>query len=437
MQQNNRVFAAIALAVFVFVSLFSTGCAASGSAAPTTAPVAAAEATPTSEPTPTPSPSPIPAPALSIDQKKMMVWMGEDYIGYVPASLTLFYAERNGEGRLIWATKEPSATQGVFDFYEVFNRQLLLQITVPMDDQLKANSNTYVKYISQFGESFSDYTFIASGKLFEIDEFLARNKLSTGEIVNPYAAISSYVEEESYGLYPWSKEKLLSAYVDSTPTQYLLPFWEYVPNAVTPADFDNPPTPAPAATPMPALSREQAVLLLGIDDDFELGYLFGQISVYYYMLNGSKRIIWALDYYGTPQGTIDAHSLFNGEYLFSYYLDPENAPANLSYTEVFKYYSACSPMLEGVHLLGSGTLADLIVNYRDWEIPYNGNALLDQVQNDSWYDWEAFDADMQIPLLKDELIDLYLELTPPEYIPPFWEYVPNTTPLDVFSTPAP
>ncbi len=437
MQLNTRFFAAIALAVFLSTSLISFGCAVSSPAAPTAAPEATVEATQTSEPTPSPTPSPVPAPVLTVDQKKMMVWMGEDYSGYVPASLTLFYAERNGEGRLIWATKEPSATQGVFSFYEVFNRQLLLQITVPMDDQLKANPNTYTKYISQLGESFSDYTFIASGKLFEIDELFTKNKLSTGGVVDPYAAISSYIEEETFGLYPWSKEKLLSAYVDSTPTQYLLPFWEYVPNAVTPADFDNPPTPAPAATPMPALSREQAVLLLGIDDDFKEGYLFGQISVYYYLLNGSKRIIWAVDYYGTPEGTTDARSLFNGEYLFSYCIDWETAPTNLSYTEVYKYYSACSPTLEGVHLLGSGTLADLIVNYRDWEIPYNGNELLDKVQNDSWYDWDAYYADMEVPLLRDELIDLYLELTPPEYIPPFWEYVPNTTALDVFATPAP
>ena len=238
-------------------------------------------------------------------------------------------------------------------------------------------------------------------------------------------------------MYPLTKEKLLSAYIDSTPTEYLLPFWEYVPGAVKPDNFDNLPSPTPAATPVPALSREQAVLLLGVDDDFEEGYLFSQITMYYYLQNGSKRIIWAVDYYGTPAGTTDAHSLFNGEYLFSYYIDDETAPANLSYMDVWKYYSACSPMLEGVHLLGSGTLSELIVNYRDWDIAYNGNELLDKVQNDSWYDWDAFSADMEIPLLKDELIDLYLELTPPEYIPPFWEYVPNTTALDVFATPAP
>ncbi|MEN6418670.1 MAG: hypothetical protein ABFC73_07080 [Clostridiaceae bacterium] len=435
MQLKSRFVAAVALAVFVSASVFSAGCAANDGAAPTATPEATAEATPASEPTPTPSPEP--APTLSDEQKKMMVWMGEDYSGYAPTTIILFYAETNGEGRLIWAIKEPNATQGVFDFYEAFNHQLLFQVTVPMDDQLKANPNTYTKYISQLGKSFSNYTFIASGKLFDIDQVYLENSLYFYEISAPCMTLYSYIDEESYGVYPWTKEKMLEAYIGVTPTQYLLPFWEYVPGAVKPASFDNPPSPTPTATPMPSLSREQTIELLGIDDDFEAGYLFGQISVYYYLLNGSKRIIWAVDYYGTPNGTTDVHSLFNGEYLFSYYIDQETAPANLPCMDVWKYYSACSPMLEGVHLLGSGTLADLIVNYRDWEIPYNGNELLDKVQNDSWYDWDAYYADMEVPLLKDELIDLYLELTPPEYIPPFWEYVPGAVTPDALFTPAP
>ncbi|MEN6339781.1 MAG: hypothetical protein ABFD03_06610 [Clostridiaceae bacterium] len=407
------------------------------SAVPAATPEIAAVLTPTSEPTPTPTPSPVPTPTLTDEQKKIMIWMGEDYSGYAPTNIILFYAEFNGEGRLIWAIKEPSATQGVFNFYEAFNRQLLFQVTVPMEDQLKANPNTSTKYISQLGESFSGYTFVDSGKLFDIDQVYLDNNLDFSEIGAPCMTLFSYIDEESYGVYPWTKEEMLSAYIGSTPTEYLLPFWEYVPNAVTPADFDNPPSPAPAATPMPALSREQAILLMGVDDDFEEGYLFGQISIYYYLLNGSKRIIWAIDYYGKPEGTTDAHSLFNGEYLFSYYIDWETAPANLSCMDVWKYYSDCSPMLEGVHLLGSGTLADLIVNYRNWDIAYNGNELLDKVQNDSWYDWDAFSADMEIFLIKDELIDLYLELTPPEYIPPFWEYVPNAVTPDAFFTPTP
>lgn len=437
MQLKTRFVAAIALAVFVSAFLFSFGCAASSPAAPTATPEATAEPTPTNEPTATPSPSPVPTPTLTDAQKKMMVWMGEDYSGYAPTNIILFYAEFNGEGRLIWAIKEPTATQGVFNFYEAFNRQLLFQVTVPMEDQLKANPNTYTKYISQPGESFSGYTFVDSGKLFDVDQVYLDNNLDFYEISAPCMTLYTYIDEESYGVYPWTKEEMLSAYIAITPTEYLLPFWEYVPGAVKPADFDNPPSPTPAATPMPALSRDQAILLMGVDDDFEEGYLFGQITMYYYLLNGSKRIIWTVEYYGTPAGTTDVHSLFNGEYMFSYFIDSETAPANLSYMDLWKYYSACSPMLEGVHLLGSGTLADLIANYNLWDIAYNGNELLDQVQNDSWHDWEAFDADMEIPLLKDELIDLYLELTPPEYIPPFWEYVPNTTALDVFATPAP
>ena len=437
MQLKNRFIAKITLAVLVFTSLFSAGCAAGSPAAPSAAPETAAEATPTVEPTATPTPSPVPTPTLTEEQKKISVWMGEDYSGYAPATILLFYAEFNGEGRLIWAIKEPSATQGVFNFYEAFNRQLLFQVTVPMEDQLKANPNTYTKYISQVGESFSQYTFLASCKLFDIDDLFIKNNLNATGISDPYWAINSYIDEESYGVYPWTKDKMLSAYIDSTPTEYLLPFWEYVPNAVKPADFDNPPSPTPAATPMPALSREQAILLMGVDDDFEPGYLFGQITVYYYLVNGNKRIVWAIEYYGTPEGTTDVHSLFNGEYMFSYFIDGETAPANLSYTDLWKYYSACSPMLDGMHLLGSGGLSDLIYNYQNWEIPYNGNELLDKVKNDSLHDWDAFSADMEIPLLKDDLIDLYLELTPPEYIPPFWEYVPNTTAIDVYATPMP
>jgi len=437
MDRNNRMIAAILLAVLLFVSVFSAGCAAVDPAAPSAAPETTAEAAPTVEPAATPTPSPVPTPALSLDQKKMLVWMGEDYSGYAPTSIILVYAEINGEGRLIWAVREQNTALGMYNFYEAFNHQLLFQVTVPTENQLKVNPNTYTKYISQVGESFSQYTFLASSKLLDIDDLFIKSNLSVTGIDDPYWVIDSHIEAESYGLYPWTKDEMISAYIDSTPTEYLLPFWEYVPGAVKPADFDNPPSPTPAATPMPALSRDQAILLMGVDDDFEPGYLFGQITVYYYLLNGNKRIVWAIEYYGTPAGTTDVHSLFNGEYIFSYFIDSETAPANLSYTDVWKYYSACSPMLEGMHLLGSGGLSDLIYNYQNWDIAYNGNDLLDKVKNDSLHDWDAFYADMETPLLKDELIDLYLELTPPEYIPPFWEYVPNTTAIDVYATPAP
>ena len=176
MQRNNQMIAAFLLAVLFFMSVFSAGCAAGGPAVPEATPEATVEPTPTSEPTPTPTPSPVPTPALSLDQKKMMVWKGEDYSGYAPASIILFYSEINGEGRLIWAVKEQNAVLGVYDFYEAFNHQLLFQVTVPMDDQLKANPNTYTKYISQVGESFSQYTFLSSGKLLEIDDFFCQKQ---------------------------------------------------------------------------------------------------------------------------------------------------------------------------------------------------------------------------------------------------------------------
>jgi len=367
-----------------------------------------------------------------------MIWRGEysDFCNK-PSRYFIFYLECNGQGRLVWVEKENNPPGNGFDLLDAFNREVLFHVSILPEEQGKVTPSDFPKYVDHINESLQQYKIVAAAKLLDINDLYTSCNIDFTADGTPYDVLYPHLNPAPDGFYEWLKEDMLDAFIDVTPAQYILPIWEYVPNAVTPYSYFNPPSPTPVLTPVPESYKEQMLALLGVDRDFEEIYAFGSIETYYYMFNGSKRIIWAISYYGTDEGTVDVHSLFNGEYLFSWHVDPENRPANLYTTDEWTYHSASSPMLEGVQLLGSGMLSDLIYNYSVWGIAYHGNELLDKVQHDSRYDYEAFSVDSALPMTKEEIIDLYFELTPTEYIPPSWEYVPNAVMPDGFITPSP
>lgn len=441
MNKRASILVLIVLSIFVFTILLSlSGCQDNSGAAPAVPPSGPAtlNSSGTATPVITPSPSPVPPESLTYKQKADMIWAGEypDF-GNKPSRFYIFYLECNGQGRLIWVEKENNPPGNGFDLLDAFNQEVLFHVSIQPEDQVKVTPSDFPKYVDHIHESLQQYNIVAAAKLLDINDLYTKCNIDFNAAGTPYDVLYPHFNQAPEGFSEWSKDELLDAFIEVTPAQYILPFWEYIPNAVTPYSYFNPPSPTPVITPIPDNYKEQMLPLLGIDQDFEEFYEFGQIGEYYYLLNGSKRIIWTISYYGTPTGTIDVHSLFNGEYLFSWYVDPDNRPKDLACSDEWKYHSASSPMLDGVQLLGSGTLSDLIHNYKDWGIAYSGNELLDKVQYDSWYDFEAFSTDADLPLIKDQIIDLYLELTPTDYIPPFWEYVPNAVTPDEFIAPSP
>lgn len=429
MKHSTRIITAVLALAAMFASLLSAACAPYAVVAQTSA----TELTPTAAPTVAPTASPVPPASLTYEQKKDMVWRKTDNVfGQIPARIFIFYIEHNGEGKLIWVEKEYNPGGGGFDLFDVFNGEFLFHVSIPIEEEAKVTPSDFPRYIDEVNEMLVHYDIVAAGKLLDISEIYLNNNVDSSKIGNPYEALISHFRKTPSGYAVSSKEELLDAFIDATPAQYILPVWEYILYAPIPNSYFNPPSPSPVITPVPDNYKDQMLPMLGVDKDFKDFYSFAQIDLYYYEFNGLKRIIWVVSYYGSPEGTVDMHSLFNGEYLFSFYLDPVNRPESLPTSDVWQYHSASSPTLKGIKLLGSGGLSDIIWNYREWGISYQGNELLDQVQYDSWYDFEAFSADMNMVLSRDELIDLYLELTPRDYIPPYWEYVPGAEIPDVF-----
>ena len=426
MINNTRSYVATMVLVTLILALFFTACAPVSNAVKGSTPETGSTATATPTPIATPSPSPVPPDSLTYKQKSDMIWTRK-YADFLvkPSRIYVFYLKYNDQRRLVWVKKESNPPGNGFDLLDVFNEEVLFHVSIEPMDQGKVTPSEFPKYVDRMNESLQQYSIVAAAKLLDINDFYGKCNIDFSGADTPYDVLYPQFNPVPGGFSEWSKDEMLDAFIAVTPAQYILPIWEYMSNVVTPYSYFNPPSPTPAITPIPDNYKEQMLPLLGIDQDFEEFCEFGQIDVYYYLLNGSKRIIWAISYYGTPTGTFDVHSLFNGEYLFSFYVDPDNRPKDLAWSDEWKYHSASSPMLDGVQLLGSGTLSDLIHNYKDWGIAYSGNELLDKVQYDSWYDFEAFSADLDILMTKDEIIDLYLELTPSGYIPPFWEYVPN------------
>lgn len=454
MKHISRMIAAVLTVIIVSSSFFAAACAPGNEAvlantpetSSVTTPFVSSTSAPAKTPTPLPtlSPSPVPPEKLTYKQKSDMLCMTSYSDFYFnPSRIYIFYLENNGQSRLVWVKKESYPPANGFDLLDVFNDEVLFHVSIESNDQGKVTPSEFPNYIDSMNESLRQYDIVAAGKLLDINDIYTNSKVDFYGTGNPYDVLFPHLKKTPNGFIEWSKKEMLDAFIDVTPAQYILPIWEYVPNAVTPYSYFNPPsptpvlTPTPAPTPIPDSYKDQTLPLLGIDQDFREFYSLGSITVYYYLLNGSKRIIWAIRYYGTPQGTKDVHSLFNDEYLFSEFVDPESGPAYIYLTDCWKYYSASSPMLEGIQLLGSGSIADTIYNYECWGIVYNGNELVDKLRYDSRYDPDSFYADLDLVLTKDEVIDLYLRLTPLENIPPFWEYVPNAVTPDGFLTPSP
>ncbi len=182
------------------------------------------------------------------------------------------------------------------------------------------------------------------------------------------------------------------------------------------------PTPTPAATPtptpMPELTYEQKKALLGINDDMT-PQIVGTLYCYNITFNNESGRIWCVSYTNeNDPNKYEMYSVCNREYLFTLQL-PAGATGIFEYS---KYLFESSKNLRNLVLVNSTAIADMASTYDIWNIDYNNNGFLKNLQEKTNQDWEAV---LYTLLSKEQIVDLIIDSTPQDEIIPFWVYTPG------------
>ena len=223
----------------------------------------------------------------------------------------------------------------------------------------------------------------------------------------------------------WDKKTAVEAFAAVTPCDYILPYWEYVPDTAMPADFYSVDA---GSEPAIAYTAEQKELMLGAKPDRNL-LVEGNISAFFCKVNGNQRIIWTYSIRNSGKedadyDVSDYYSVFNQEYLFSLSFPKKEHSEGILISDIWQYHSSSSKLLDGMKLLGSCSLTDLASSYSNWGIEYKANEIID-----SWAKAfsEGDSSYSDAPLPQEMLTALYLDTVPDQYIMPFWEYVDGAT----------
>jgi len=362
-----------------------------------------------------------------------MVWMGDDIQTCYPMDVIVFSGTVNGKNRLIWTCLEDKQSKQTYSLiepfsatelcvYDLFNREYLFTLSFPQNS-LQSSAWDLFNFITDLSPALSNAVFDSSMDLFNLEALYQIAGIDTAEIEN-VGIIYNYIYVETNSIGPWDKSKAIEAYCAVTPDEYVLPYWEYVPNTIMPENFYSNDTSVSTSIPTVEYTQEQKELLLGSKPN-SVDLATGHLTAFFCKVNGQKRIIWTVDYSNAKESdeefeVMDIHSVFNNEYLFSLRLPASVLSEGMLVNEEWKYYFKSTTQLEGIKLLGSSSLSELSKAYSDWGIVYS-----DEV---SFTD---------IPSSADDVARHYLNLVPDQYLMPFWEYVPNAVTPDGFVTPAP
>ena len=441
MNHITRVLALVLVIIFACTSGL-TACAPASEA------VLAATQDPTPTATATPTPSPAPTPSLTMEQKAAMVWMGVDYQTCYAMEVYVFSGKVNGKTRLIWTTLEDKQINRTYSLYEpfsttelcaydLFNHEYLFTLKLPQN-ALQTDQMYLFRYITDVSPALSNSTFYISMNLLNLDFLYSIVGIYSAEIQDVGALIDSYIYIEPDAIGQWYKSRALEAYCAVTPEEYILPYWDYVPDTVMPENFYS--TDASVSAPIPAVvyTQEQKYLMLDNKPDPNL-LPIGSIEAFFCKVNGNKRIFWTVSYLNSDESNDDFkihdyHSVFNNEYLFSLRFPIEELSTGIVTSLVWKYFYKSATQLEGMKLFGSSSILDLAKAYSEWGIPYDGNELIDSLATA----WEKGDfSGLEMPITQDDITKLYIDTVPDAYLMPFWEYVPNAVTPDGFFTPVP
>ena len=436
MTHITRVFALVLIILFTCTAGL-TACTPANEAVLTNTPEQSPTAAPSVSPSAVtaPTPSPVPPESLTDKQIREIVWNGTDNLfGQYPDKIYAFYIELNGAGKLLWAEKESNPGGGGFDLFDVFNGEFLFHVSIPIEEEAKVTPADFPKYIDEVNEMLQNFNVVAAGKLLEISDIYLKNNINSVKTEDLYEALTSHFYKASSGFYVSSKEELLDAFIDITPPQYILPIWEYVPSAVTPDSYFNPPS--PTLIPAPELTLEQKELLLGIGKESSV-YKVSNIDVFHYVLGGHNYRCWTVSVSNEEKSknsngnyVFDVFDIFTFQYLFSISLpnngiDKDGQPYS-SYS--FKdYLFETSPALKGMRIILSFGLAVGSRYYKYENIDYNNNAVLDsfcESYSNSGTEEERTAISNTI-LSVDMQKEIYLDSTPQDEIMPYWIFTPG------------
>ena len=449
MQHTFRLHTASISILLIFLIIFSAGCAGSHESTLSEPSEQTSAAIPEDTPSPAPSQSPSPTPALTMEQKASMVWMGDDYQACYPSDIVVFSANVKGQNKLIWTCIEDKQVNRSYSYfepfssnelriYDLFNREYLFTLSLPINALAANKVSAFYQYIIDISPALENATFLNSDSVLNLEELYKKANVDITNIPNIGSVINSYIYNESNTISPWDKSKALQAFCAITPEGYVLPYWELIPSLSMPENVNSIDVFVRASVPVERYTEEQKQLLLGSKPDSEWTSMDSIIS-FLCIIDGRYRIIWTFGYRNSDEtddtySVEDFHSAFNNEFLFSLRYTLEEHKKGISISDIWKYFYRSSPQLDGIQLRGSGGLKDISESYSKWGIRYTGNELLDSLKA-SWDngDFSCLDT----PISHDELLQLYLDTVPDEYLMPFWEYVPDAVTPDGFFTPTP
>ena len=436
MTRSIRVFALV-ITIVLACSACLTACAPVSNVVKGSTPETGSTATAAPTPIATPSPSPVPPESLTYKQKADMIG---SRVGWgslnKPSRIYIFYLESKDQDRLVWVKQEEYPSSNGFNLLDVFNGEILFHVSIDPKDIGKVTPSEYPKYVDHINDSLSQYSIVAAGKMLDINDLYANNKIEFTGAGKPYDALSPYLRKTQTSFDDWSIKETLAAFIDATPAQYILPIWEYIPNAVTPDSYFNPPSPTPVLTPMPDDLKE---LLLGIGKNSEPCKV-GTIQVYNYELKGKKFRCWVYSYHNKEKSiesngceVDDIFEIFTGQYLFSISL-PNNGidkdGQDFSISQYAAYMSETNPALKGMKLEHAFGLSEVAYYYRIWNIDYNNDEFLNGfceyfIGDYTPEDEMELESTRQTFLPVDFMKEVFLNSTPQEEIMPFWVFTPG------------
>ncbi len=432
MKHFSRIISAI-LALAVMFAVLCSACAPNQSVAPAATPEPTATAVPTATPTAQPTLS------LSMEQKAAMIWVGDHYRTYYPTDVFVFYGNIDGTDRLIWTSLENPETKENYSLidseyaselyaYDLFNHKYLFALNVPQDLLTNPQVKEFYKYIKDISPSLKNASFRASQGILKLSDLYKDNNINYDEIGNVYLLSYSYIYQDRGAIGPWNMEKAIEAFSAVTPSDYILPYWEFIPDTVMPPDFYALDSSVAAAepTPMPELTFEQKKMLLGTD----LASKFPEVqstSVYYFIIriNRHNYRIFGLLFWDESSSELDVYNLMCEEYLFTIDLSEGNKISNIKYYEHIKRLSSSLSKLNAM-VVKSGDLLWLAATCKREKIDYKDNETLNEFSRimkegsneEKSALWDTFYS-------KDQIIDLYINSTPQEDMLPFWFCVPD------------
>jgi hypothetical protein len=255
MKKSKRVVGVLITLIIVVFILISVVIVA-GTALPDSAPVSTPTVTPTPSPTPTPTPipTPIPTPELTLEQKKLLLGINEKFKELKAGSIHVFFYKYNNEERISFNYCIDGSNPGEFTTYNIFNNEYMFSFCVPVGVQY-FTSDYYKKHTESSKqlegvEMLGSCSLVALARMFQVWEI----KYDGNSLLDKFEADSYNMED----MMPFtndlnmilSKDVILDVALDVIPQEYIQPFWEYVPNAVTPDAFLTPsPEIAPAVAP--------------------------------------------------------------------------------------------------------------------------------------------------------------------------------------------